>query len=152
AGFVAALAAGIPAGARWLRVAQREHYIPGWTTRLAALWYARRPVSIPVAAGVLVLAAVAAAAAVPPLADAAPWLAWAGVAAAALAAMLPVGLRMRGTSSKLAFTQRCIRLAVAWGGLMVVLGAGLTLVLGAGGGAIGIVAAPLVMDLALAIM
>jgi hypothetical protein len=35
----ACLVATIPAGLRWLRVAQREHYLPGEVTRFALRWW-----------------------------------------------------------------------------------------------------------------
>ena len=38
--FAAGLLVAVPVAARWLRVAQREHYVPGWTTRMAWLWAA----------------------------------------------------------------------------------------------------------------
>ena len=32
-------------GIKWLRVAQREHYVGGWTRRVALAWGTARPVS-----------------------------------------------------------------------------------------------------------
>ena len=42
-GAVASALALFPAGARWLRVAQREHYLPGSTTRFAWRWWGMQP-------------------------------------------------------------------------------------------------------------
>jgi UDP-N-acetylmuramoyl-tripeptide--D-alanyl-D-alanine ligase len=98
AGAVAAGAAGV----RWLRVAQREHYLPGAASRFAWRWWVGVPVNaaalVPAAAG-LVLA----------------WR-WA-VAAFAPAAVLaagPIGLTLRGRTSPLAWTRRLRTLAAVW--------------------------------------
>ncbi len=98
---------------KWLRVAQREHYIPGWTARIARGWYRTKPLSWwPIAAAILVLF---------------PWsilsfvvLNWPAGAfyapfiAAVIATFAPWGLRIRGTSSRFTWTARVKRLAVAW--------------------------------------
>lgn len=143
--LVAGLVAGIPVASRWLRVAQREHYIPSWTTRLAVLWYARRRVNIALAVAALVLAVVAAFALLVPV------LAYAGVVAVVLAALIPIGLPVRGVSSKLAVTARLKRLLVVWIVVMLVVGVGLAIVSGTGGVAIALLGAPVLTDLALAI-
>ncbi|MCO6503415.1 MAG: UDP-N-acetylmuramoyl-tripeptide--D-alanyl-D-alanine ligase [Acidimicrobiales bacterium] len=94
----AVLAAGVAAALRWLRVAQREHYLPV-VTRFAFRWWFSSGLNI-----ALVTFAF--------LCDmAAPIWGWAamGVAAAQIG---PIGLGLRGRTSKLAFTPRLIRLAV----------------------------------------
>ena len=39
--LVAVLALTVVSGLRWLRVSQREHYLPGRAGRIARLWYSR---------------------------------------------------------------------------------------------------------------
>ena len=143
---VVAVVASVPTASRWLRVAQREHYIPSWTTRLARLWYARQPVNLAVAAVAVALAVVAA------FAPQVHALAYAGVVAAAVAAFVPLGLPVRGTSSPLAPTPRLRRLLGVWIVLMLLVAALLTLAVGTGGPAIALLLAPLVTDAALGVM
>ncbi len=109
------VAAALLAGAscswlRWLRVAQREHYLPGSVTRFAARWWASSSVSA--ALGIAALAGVAAAVPTP--------------AAAALTGVAtlvgPEGLSVRGRTSKLSWTRRLRTLGTASGTLLVVLG------------------------------
>lgn len=140
---VLALAAAVPIAARWLRVAQREHYIPSWVSRTAGLWLTR---SVPsaVLAGLALLLAILGC--VPGL------LGWAGALAIVVAALLPIGLGVRGTSAKFAFTPRMRRLILAWALLMLVVAAGLGWLLGPGGLALALLAAAPLTDLALLIM
>ncbi|MFP5376804.1 MAG: Mur ligase family protein [Acidimicrobiia bacterium] len=98
---VAGLAAGALAGVRWLRVAQREHYLPGSATRFAARWWAvgaNRVLAVAVLAGVVLSVR-------SPLS--------AAVAAGAVAAG-PFGLSLRGRTAKLAWTRRLRTLAAVW--------------------------------------
>jgi UDP-N-acetylmuramoyl-tripeptide--D-alanyl-D-alanine ligase len=92
---VVGVAAGVVSLARWLRVSQREHYLPGQVVRTASRWIARRPPNA-VLAGAAALAAVAGlvAALVGDGGDALP----AGllIAAAVLAAVFPVGMHPLG--------------------------------------------------------
>ena len=95
--------AAVPAGLRWLRVAQREHYLPGEVTRFARRWWyetglLNRVIYMLAFAGVIVSITAG------PL----PGLL---VAAAQVG---PVGLSVRGKTSSLAWTPRLIRLASAW--------------------------------------
>jgi UDP-N-acetylmuramoyl-tripeptide--D-alanyl-D-alanine ligase len=105
---VCCVAACVPAGLRWLRVAQREHYLPGSVSRFAARWWRLTPTN-------LILALVALAAAVASVG-------WpvAGVVVAAVAAVGPFGLSLRGRSSPLAWTRRLRVLAAVWAALEVV--------------------------------
>lgn len=152
-----AVPAAIPLAARWLRVAQREHYIPPWTTRVGFLWYRLRPANLVLLVVGLALVAVAALSApldpvgAPGAGSGLATFAWAGVAAVAVAASLPLGLPVRGRSSPFAFTGRVTRLLVAWVVLVAVLAVGLATLLGAGGPALVLLAAAPVTDLALAI-
>ena len=98
---------------KWLRVAQREHYIPGWTARIARGWYRTKPLSWwPIAAAILVVLPVSFV-----ISAVFEWVAVvyiAPVVAALVATVSPWGLRIRGTSSKFAWTDRVKRLAVIW--------------------------------------
>jgi UDP-N-acetylmuramoyl-tripeptide--D-alanyl-D-alanine ligase len=88
---------------RWLRVAQREHYLPGTTVLFARRWWGSTPLNLAVfvagAAGALVSVVSLPAA----------------FAAAAAAGLGPVGLSLRGKTSKLAWTPRLRRLAAVSG-------------------------------------
>ena len=142
--LAALLGACVPAGLRWLRVAQREHYLPGSLARFAARWWTSSPLNL---AGALVaLGAFAASFALP------------GVAfvSAAVVAAGPHRLAVRGRTSRLVFTRR-LRLVAALGAAL------LALVLGAGAAAGGlagarigataaVLALPLLLDLALAVL
>jgi UDP-N-acetylmuramoyl-tripeptide--D-alanyl-D-alanine ligase len=98
----------IPAGLRWLRVAQREHYLPGSVSRFAARWWRIIPVNA-------TLAVVAVAAGV-----VASWWPVVGVITAAVVAAGPIGLGIRGRSSRLAWTRRLRTLAAVWALLEVI--------------------------------
>jgi UDP-N-acetylmuramoyl-tripeptide--D-alanyl-D-alanine ligase len=134
---VLSLAALVPVGLRWLRVAQREHYIAGWVTRLALLWYARLPVNLLIL-GVAVLLVI--------FGFFVPFLAF---VALVVVALLPAGLSVKGTSAKLAWTPRAKRLSVAFVILSVVVGGVLLFTIGWSGPVLALLAAPLLMDLAL---
>ncbi len=103
-----------PAGARWLRVAQREHYLPGAGTRFALRWWRNEPRNV-------VLAVVAVAGLV-----AAVWWPLSALATAVALAVGPRGLSVRGRTSKLGLTRRLKTLAAVWAVLqaaIVVVGA-----------------------------
>jgi UDP-N-acetylmuramoyl-tripeptide--D-alanyl-D-alanine ligase len=105
---LAALAATLVAGFRWLRVMQREHYIPGSALATARRWARCRPPNGALAAvtGLLALAALARWWPVPAAA--------AAVLAAAGAAVFPLGLPLVGAPQRLVWTPRLIRLAGCW--------------------------------------
>ncbi|MGH9224997.1 MAG: Mur ligase family protein [Acidimicrobiales bacterium] len=105
--IIGAIAAWSLATLRWLRVAQREHYIPGSVTRFARRWWLTRPPN-PALAG---LAVVGLASGV-----VAPWLTAAPIMVLAAA---PVGLGVRGRSSPLHWTSRLRNVAIAAGTLEV---------------------------------
>jgi len=152
-GVLAALAA-VPVGARWLRVAQREHYIAPWVTRMAGLWLARSPLTAALGVVALVLAVVSVApvasiGAAPVIDTVAPW---AAVASVVLTALLPLGLPVRGRSAPFAFTVRARRLLAAWVVLHALVAVALALLLGAGGIALTLLASAPLTDLALVIM
>jgi UDP-N-acetylmuramoyl-tripeptide--D-alanyl-D-alanine ligase len=113
-GTLACVAALLPAGARWLRVAQREHYLPGSTTRFAWRWWALR---LPSRALALVALAAAAVAFAYPVFS---------LATAAAVIVGPRFLGVRGRTSPLAFTRRLRLLAALWLVLQaVVIGVGI---------------------------
>jgi len=95
----------LPSGSRWLRVAQREHYLPGSVSRFALRWWVHVRVNAPLL--LLALAAVG--------------LSWffplAGSATAGIAILAPLWLSVRGRTSALAWTRRLRTLAVVWAAL-----------------------------------
>ena len=101
-GTVACALALVPAGARWLRVAQREHYLAGSTTRFAWRWWALRPPAPALA--VVALAGAGVAFAYPLVA----------LATAAIVVLGPPLLGVRGRTSPLVFTPRLRRLTALW--------------------------------------
>ncbi len=101
-----AVAGAATASLRWLRVAQREHYLPGSVARFAARWWSGDAVD-----GTLLLAGVAGAVAsgFQPLAALAP---------AAVAVLAPRRLTLRGRTSRLSWTRRLTTLATVFGAVM----------------------------------
>jgi UDP-N-acetylmuramoyl-tripeptide--D-alanyl-D-alanine ligase len=95
-------AAMVPAAIRWLRVAQREHYLAGSGMRFAVRWW--RSGAVNRVAAVLALAGAAASL----------WWPLAGVATALVVALGPLGLTLRGRTSPLAWTRRLRTLAAVW--------------------------------------
>lgn len=98
---VAGALASAPAGLRWLRVAQREHYLPG-VSRFAVRWWRSSPGNLALACVALlgVLGAVYA-------------TGWAFLVVGAQIG--PIGLPVRGTTAPLAWTGRLRRLATTTG-------------------------------------
>jgi UDP-N-acetylmuramoyl-tripeptide--D-alanyl-D-alanine ligase len=108
-GVVAACAvAAALAGIRWLRVAQREHYLADATSRFALRWWLR----VPENAVALVLAALG-------VVLCTRWPAT-GFLTAAVVAAGPFGLGLRGRTSPLAWTRRLRTLAAVWAVLQAV--------------------------------
>ena len=99
---VCCVAACVPAGLRWLRVAQREHYLAGSVLRFAGRWWSSTLANKALATVALVAAVVS--------------IRWpaAGVVVALVVALGPLGLSLRGRTSPLAWTRRLRRLAAAW--------------------------------------
>lgn len=140
AGVFATVAA-LVGSVRWLRIAQREHYIPGSVTRFAIRWWLSRPWNIGLFAA-LVVGAIAGIAGY-----------WEGTAAAAVISLgAPVGLSYRGWSARLAWTRRLKVLAAT----TLLLIATVAAAAGVGGvlpqvGAVVAVLAPTIADLALSV-
>ncbi len=124
-----ALACG-PAGVRWLRVAQREHYLPGSVSRFALRWWRLPPVN-PILAAVAIAAAAVS-----------WWWPVAGVITAAAVAVGPYGLSLRGRTAPLAWTRRLRTLAAVAAGVAVIV-----LVAGALTGPASVVAVVVVLAL-----
>lgn len=91
----------VVASLRWLRVAQREHYIPGSVAEFAIRWWTVHWGNLALLACFAGLAALSIA---HPL--------W-GAAALTLLVFLPAGIDLRGRTSKLAWTPRMRRLCAA---------------------------------------
>jgi UDP-N-acetylmuramoyl-tripeptide--D-alanyl-D-alanine ligase len=97
-------------GIRWIRVAQREHYISGWTDRIARHWLTVRPLSWWPLGAASIVASVC-------LFDIDNWYRIVPLAIAGgllISAWWPAGMKFRGTSKKLQWTARAKRLAVTW--------------------------------------
>jgi UDP-N-acetylmuramoyl-tripeptide--D-alanyl-D-alanine ligase len=142
AGIVSALtaAAALAGGSRWLRLAQREHYIAGSVTRFAVRWWLSRPQNRAIGAALVISAGTA-------------WAGWweACAAAGVLSLAGPLGLSYRGKSGKLAWTRRLRTLAAADAVLVIAIAAGGAVAgVGAGVSATLAAAAPLLVDVALA--
>jgi UDP-N-acetylmuramoyl-tripeptide--D-alanyl-D-alanine ligase len=142
ASLVVATAAVVLASLRWLRVSQREHYVAGSATRFALRWWVSSPSGL-----VLVVAAVAGTVGCgfeAPLA----------VVPAAVAALGPRRLGIRGRTSRLVWTRRLSTLAVVFGILELVVVAVGTIAGGLAGAVVATaalaIANPLVLDLAVA--
>ncbi|HVA03469.1 MAG TPA: UDP-N-acetylmuramoyl-tripeptide--D-alanyl-D-alanine ligase [Acidimicrobiales bacterium] len=131
----------VAAGPRWLRVAQREHYLVDATTRFALRWWVAVPVNL-VGLGIAVAGLLASS----------RWAAG-GFATAAVIAVGPVGLSLRGRTSPLAWTRRLRTLALVWAGLEAVAVAG-GIVAGQGpvAASAAALAVPALVDLACALM
>jgi UDP-N-acetylmuramoyl-tripeptide--D-alanyl-D-alanine ligase len=85
---------------RWLRVAQREHYLAGAAARFGWRWWGSTPLNFGLAAAALVAAAVAVV------------LPVAAFATAAIVVVGPVGLNVRGRTSRLSWTRRLSQVAL----------------------------------------
>lgn len=145
-----ALVGVVLAGLRWLRVAQREHYVTGWVSRFAGRWWGLGVNLILAGIGVagLVLAV-------------GRFVVAAGVLTGLAAAAGPLGLGLRGRTGSLAWTARLRSLAgvAAWVVVVAVaLGAVGAWLAGAGAALGAMIAAlvcaagsPWVLDLALAV-
>lgn len=127
-------------GFRWLRVAQVEHYLPGSVTLVASRWWSGFLVN-----GAMAVAAVA----VFVLGEAG------GFVALLLVGIGPLGLPLVGRTSKIRPTRRLRTLAIKWIALQVALVAFLTVGMGlplSMSGAIGAIAVPAMIDLALLLL
>ena len=124
---------------RWLRVAQREHYLFGSATRFARRWWGSTNANV-----ALVCVAVFAGA----LAFAWPIV---GVVPAAIAVIGPLGLGLRGRTSRLAWTRRLRTATVATVALTIIVVLVLAVLFDRGPSAVAVsgLVAPLLVDDAL---
>lgn len=92
---VLTLAAAVVGAPRWLRIAQREHYIAGSVTRFALRWWLSTLQNRVIGGALLASICIA-------------WAGWwEGAAAAGIICLIaPLGLSYRGRTSKLAWTRR----------------------------------------------
>jgi len=134
----------ILADLRWLRVAQREHYLPGAVARFGWRWWTSTPLNIALAVVAVVSTGIATVAPA------------AALASAAVVAMGPAGLRLRGRTSRLAWTRRMSQVGLVIVGLE---GLGISLAAAFGSpvdavvaAASGAIAVPLLVDVALAVL
>lgn len=148
-----AAVAAVPIAARWLRVAQREHYVPASVSRMAWLWVVREPATAPALVVVVLMVALPVAMLLP-LDGATPLLVINPLpfVVIVLVSLMPFGLSPYGTSKKLAFTGRLTRLLAAWVVLHLAVGILLAAVLGTAGPALVLLLSAPLTDLALAIM
>jgi UDP-N-acetylmuramoyl-tripeptide--D-alanyl-D-alanine ligase len=137
--YASTIAAALGGAPRWLRIAQREHYLAGSVSRFAFRWWVSSYLNKTL--GTILVLALA--------------VAWAGLwpgslAVAVISLLGPLGLSYRGRSSKLAWTRRLRVLAIATACLMVLV-AVLGTLAGAPPGIAATVAAaaPVLVDLAL---
>lgn len=146
AAALAGLAGSSVAGPRWLRVAQREHYLAPAGCRFGWRWWAG--VSANRALWVVGALALLGSIALPPV----------EVVTAAVVTAGPLGLSLRGRTAKLNWTGRLRRLAAAWAALQLAALAGAAVFgveVAAGGGAalvgVAVLAVPALVDAACAI-
>jgi len=129
---------------RWVRVAQREHYLAGAVSRFAWRWWSLG--SGQTALGLVALGSAVAAVVTP----------WPALLAAAAIGAGPIGLSPRGRTSPLRWTRRC-RTVTALAAIVV---AGPAAIAGALGGlraavpaaALAVVAVPVLLDAVLALL
>ena len=103
------LAASAVTAPKWLRIAQREHYLPRSVTRFAIRWWSTGQVNLLFAAGAVTAALSAFSLSVMALVT------------AIIVIVAPVGLSLRGRTSKLAWTRRLRTTAAVFGALDVAL-------------------------------
>lgn len=131
--------ASVPAGLRWLRVAQREHYLPGSVATFAGRWWTSSPIN----AGLLVVTLVALVGSW--------WSPWWGFLVPA-AQVGPVGLTIKGRTSALGWTGRMRRVTAVSGVMVLALFWAGVVIESAFFVALGVFLLPALIDLALLAM
>ena len=131
---------------KWLRIAQRVHYLPREVARVERLWFDRRPLGALWWAGAAALAVIS-------VQGPAWWgLAWLGFGAALAPLMIlptPWKLSFKGTTSPLAWTPRARRAYAGIFFLQILVGALAVIVLGPPGVLIPLLLSANLADLAL---
>lgn len=134
---------------KWLRVAQRVHYLPGEVARVERLWFDRRPLGI---VWLLAAAGLALVASLGVTWWGIPQLAWAAVLAPLLVVPTPWKLPLRGVTSPLAWTPRAVRAYVGMTLAQGLVGALSVVFLGPAGVLIPLVLGANLTDLALGVL
>lgn len=134
---------------KWVRVAQRVHYLPGEVSRLERLWLERRPVTLGFWALAVVLAIVSSQG---EKLTSLVALAWVGIFAPIPLAWTPWKLPVRGVTSPLAWTDRAKRVAVVSVLLQGIVGIASWWLLGLPGLVVPLLLQALLWDASLAIM
>jgi UDP-N-acetylmuramoyl-tripeptide--D-alanyl-D-alanine ligase len=129
----------VPAGLRWLRVAQREHYLPPSVANFAGRWWTTGPVNTALLLVMLVGLV------------GSWWSPWWGFLVPA-AQVGPIGLTVRGRTSPLAWTGRLRRVAVLAGVIALAFYGGGGVTGSAFFVALGVFLLPAVVDLALLVL
>lgn len=125
---------------RWLRVAQREHYIPGSTSRFAMRWWLYRPISVVMTVAVVLGATLSV------------WFPLAACVTGILLSLGPPGLTVRGRSARLIWTRRLKFLAIVAGSMVITISTlGLGVLASMAPLAFSAVMVPVFVDLALLI-
>jgi len=129
----------IPAGLRWLRVAQREHYLAGAVATFAGRWWTSGIANVSLLA-LMVIGLVGS-----------WWSVW-WAFLVPLAQVGPVGLSIRGRTSPLAWTARLRRAAIVSGVLMLAVYIGGAAVESGFIIALGLFLLPALIDIALLVL
>ena len=114
AAILVAIAVAVLMNLKWLRVAQRVHYLPGEVGRIQRLWFERRPIGVLWWSGAVVIAIVSFQG---PEQLGLGALAWLAVVAPLLMVPTPWRLPLKGTTSALQWTARAKRV---YGGIVAV--------------------------------
>ena len=127
----------VPSGLRWLRVAQREHYLGGSSARFATRWWTITPINRAMAATAVAAGIISV------------WRPLAGILTGLVVAAGPVGLSLKGRTAPLAWTRRLRTLAGVWALLeIVVIVIGVVTGLASVLAVVAALAVPLLMDAA----
>ena len=139
--LVACFLASLFSSTRWLRVAQREHYLAWSASRFAIRWWRLgviNPLLFVMTASVVVASA---------------WFPFACLAAALVVCVGPLGLGLKGRTSSLAWTRRLRTVAAVMVLFVVVLFLALRqLGVGSVGYAVVVILVPALIDVALAVL
>ncbi len=149
AAVLSVVAVAIIQNIKWVRVAQRVHYLPGEVSRLQRLWFERRPLTIVLWVVSVVLAVTAVHGAT---LTQLPSLAWAAILAPLPLVFTPWRMPLRGVTSRLSWTKRAIRVAVVAVIVQIIVGVLGWWVLGLAGLLVPLLLQAHLWDLALAIM
>ena len=133
---------------RWLRVAQRNQYLPGETTRIERLWLLRRPLGV-VWWGLAIGLALLGYLAVPLGIGLGAWLV---VAAPLVAALAPWKMPVWGETKPLAWTGRLIRLAITNAVVVLAVSWVAISLLGPAGAVVAVILQAILTDASLAVL